>query len=53
MNYTLITKTGKIMQFYIKEVAECYKAQFGGVVFSQQTLEIAEKAQKTVDFPGQ
>lgn len=53
MQYTLITKTGKIMQFYIKEVAECYKLQFGGVVFTQQILKTAKNAQKTVDFSGQ
>ena len=50
MQYTLITKTGKIMQFYIKEVAECYKVQFGGVVLTQQILETQENVQKTVDF---
>lgn len=52
MQYTLITKTGKIMQFYIKATAELYQQINGGVVFSQQILEIAEKAQKPVDFSG-
>lgn len=47
MQYTLITAQGKIMQFYIKDVAEMYKAINGGVVFSQQILE--EKVAKTVD----
>ena len=37
MSYTVITKTGKIKQFYIKEVAEMYRTNMGGVVFSQQT----------------
>lgn len=50
MQYTLITKTGKIMQFYLKEVAEMYKVINGGVVFTQQILETVEKDQKTVDF---
>lgn len=50
MQHTLITKTGKIMQFYIKELAENYQLIEGGVVFSQQTLEIQEKEQKLVDL---
>jgi hypothetical protein len=48
MQYTLITKTGKIMQFYIKAVAETYQAGLGGVVFGPQVLETQEKEQKTV-----
>lgn len=45
MQYTLVTKTGKVMQFYIKATAETYKQAFGGVVFTQQIL-------KTVDSPA-
>ena len=45
MSYTVITKTGKIKQFYIKEVAEMYRTNMGGVVFSQQIL-----AQNTADI---
>jgi hypothetical protein len=48
MQYTLITKTGKIMQFYIKAVAETYQAGLGGVVFTQQVLKTQENQQKTV-----
>ena len=48
MQYTLITKSGKIMQFYVKEVAETYQAGLGGVVFTQQVLETQEIVQKTV-----
>ena len=44
MQYTLITKTGKIMQFYVKSVAELYQSLNGGVVFTQQIL---------VDTPAQ
>jgi len=44
MQYTLITKMGTVMQFYIKEVAECYQQGLGGVVITQQILE-----QETVD----
>lgn len=47
MQYTLITANGKIMQFYVKAVAEMYQAINGGVVFSQQILETQE--QQTVD----
>ena len=38
MPYTLITKNGKVMQFYIKSVANMYKGTLGGVVFTQQIL---------------
>jgi hypothetical protein len=47
MQYTLITKTGKIMQFYVKDVAEMYQALNGGVVISQQIL--VEETTQTVD----
>lgn len=50
MQYTLITKTGKIMQFYVKSVAELYKEINGGVVFTQQVLNSQENMQKTVDL---
>ncbi len=50
MQYTLITKTRKIMQFYIKSVAELYQSINGGVVFTQQVLKTQEKVQKTVDL---
>lgn len=30
MQYTLITKSGKIMQFYVKAVAELYQQLHGG-----------------------
>ena len=42
MQYTLITKNGKIMQFYLKSVAELYQQINGGVVLTQQLLETAE-----------
>ena len=44
MQYTLITKTGKIMQFYQKSVADLYQTLNGGVVITQQVLvdEIAK-----------
>jgi hypothetical protein len=45
MEYTLITKTGSVMQFYIKAVAELYQSINGGVIVTQQVLE-----QTTVDM---
>ena len=39
MQYTLITKTGKIYTFYIEAVAFCFQQAYGGVVFTQQCLE--------------
>lgn len=48
MQYTLITKSGKIMQFYLKGVADLYQSINGGVVFTQQVLKTAQNCQKTV-----
>jgi hypothetical protein len=39
MEYTLITKDGKVMQFYLESVAKTYKGLYGGVVFTQQILK--------------
>jgi hypothetical protein len=47
MQFTLITAQGKIMQFYVRAVAEMYQAVNGGVVISQQLLEQQET--QTVD----
>ena len=38
MNYTLITKQGKVMTFYVKSVADLYQSLHGGVVITQQIL---------------
>jgi len=38
MQYTLITKTGTIMQFYVQSVAELYQKLNGGVVITEQIL---------------
>ena len=38
MEYTLITRKGRVMQFYVKAVAELYQSIEGGVVFTQQIL---------------
>ena len=47
MQYTLITKQGTIMQFYVKAVADMYQTINGGVVFTQQIL-VDNPAQTTV-----
>ena len=41
MPYTLITRNGRIMQFYVQGVAELYRSLEGGVVFTQQILDEA------------
>jgi tetrahydromethanopterin S-methyltransferase subunit F len=38
MQYTLITRDGKVMQFHNGSVAQTFKGLYGGVVFSQQVL---------------
>ena len=38
MEYTLITAQGKVMQFYVKAVADLYQQLNGGVVITQQIL---------------
>ena len=40
MQFTLITKQGRIMQFFIKSVAEMYQSLYGGVVITQQILVV-------------
>ena len=42
MNYTLITKTGKVYTFYIKALADSYQRAYGGVVITQQILVDAQ-----------
>ena len=38
MSYTLITKTGRVMQFYIKSVAELYQTINGGQLITNAIL---------------
>lgn len=38
MQYTLITKTGTVMQFYVKGVAELYQSLNGGVIVTADIL---------------
>ena len=42
MEYTLITKTGKVMQFYVKAVAELYLSLNGGVLVTNEILATKE-----------
>lgn len=42
MQYTLITKNGRIMQFFILEVAELYQVLYGGVIVDNQVFENQE-----------
>ena len=42
MEYTLITKTGKVMQFYVKAVAELYLSLNGGVLVTNDILVTKE-----------
>ena len=37
MRYALITKSGKVMMFYIKDMAEMYQRTHGGVVLDEET----------------
>ena len=32
MKYTVITKSGRVMQFYVQHVAELYESIYGGVL---------------------
>lgn len=36
MKYVLITKTGRVMCFYVKAVAEMYQTINGGVICSEE-----------------
>jgi hypothetical protein len=49
MQYTLITRQGKIMQFYVLSLAEVYQGFTGGVIVSSQCLQ-DEVSQVSVDI---
>ena len=42
MSYTLLTKNGKIMQFYVLAIAELYLTIKGGTLFCNEILEKSE-----------
>jgi hypothetical protein len=39
MKYTLLTRSGRVMQFYVAEMADTYQRLYGGVVFTSQVLD--------------
>ena len=39
MNYTLLTPTGKILVFQIKECAEIYRSAYGGVIMTDKIVK--------------
>jgi hypothetical protein len=41
MKYILITKTGKVMCFYVKAVAEMYQVIEGGII-CDEVIEVKE-----------
>ena len=46
MQYTLITSTGKVLTFFIKTVAEQFQQAYGGVVFTDDVLDIQLQEQE-------
>lgn len=42
MPFTLITQKGKVMTFYIKNVAELYQQIEGGVIVTKGVLKVSE-----------
>jgi hypothetical protein len=46
MSYTLITSKGTVMQFHVEAVAELYRSINGGVVITQQILDLVDKVVK-------
>lgn len=50
MKYILITKNGKVMQFYIKDVAETYKTIYGGTIVA--TFPTEENIKRIMESVG-
>ena len=40
MQYTLITKNGKVMQFYLKQVADLYNQLYGSVIVTEEVFNV-------------
>ena len=38
MNFTLITRNGKVFTFYVKAVAETFQQAYGGTLFTGSIL---------------
>jgi hypothetical protein len=47
MSYTLITKQGQVMQFYVEAVAQLYQTLNGGVIVTKDILEKDLTSDKT------
>lgn len=43
MQYTLITSKGRVMQFYIRAVAELYLSIEGGTLFDNSVVQKVEE----------
>ena len=42
MNYTLITKVGKVYTFYVRELAETYQISHGGVIIDPTASKVSQ-----------
>lgn len=40
MKYVLITKSGRVMCFFIKATAECFQQAYGGVIVGEVVEEL-------------
>jgi hypothetical protein len=45
MGYTLITRQGQVLTFFLRTVAEQFQQAYGGVVFDQQILVDSKSTQ--------
>ena len=43
MKYTLITKNGRVMTFFLRAAAQQFQQAYGGAIFTQQIL-VGEKS---------
>ena len=43
MNYTLITKQGRIYQFYLLETARIWQGAYGGTLIDNSVVQTAQK----------
>jgi len=48
MKYTLITKQGKIMQFYIKSMAELYHQMLGGALLVESEPDVIQQSPRRI-----
>lgn len=48
MKYTLITKQGKVMQFYIKSMAELYHQMLGGALLAEPEPDLIPRSPRSI-----